>query len=85
MGHTLHIVKSVGSPHPWDLIAQHASTDEYMIVLIQDAVAARPPLAGPTFVLERDARARGASTTYPLIDDDRLVDLIWEADTVVVW
>jgi hypothetical protein len=86
MARMLHIVKSAGSPHPWDLLTQQASTGgAYTIVLIQGAVASRPPFACPTFVLERDAQTRGTSPPYPLIDDDRLVDLIWEADTVVVW
>jgi sulfur transfer complex TusBCD TusB component (DsrH family) len=83
---TLHIVKSSGSPPPWDLLAQESVTDgTCAIVLIQDAVATRSPLNCPTFVLERDAQTRGASTPYPLITDERLVDLIWESDNVVVW
>ncbi|MEW6682240.1 MAG: hypothetical protein AB1451_04850 [Nitrospirota bacterium] len=86
MAGTLHIVKSAGSVHPWDLLAhQTAATDSCSIILIQDAVAAQPGLPCPTFVLAGDAHARKTATPYPLIEDDRLMDMIWDADTVVVW
>jgi hypothetical protein len=83
---TLHIVKSAGPTHPWDLLAHQASAGgACVVVLIHDAVAARPDWACPTYVLQRDAQARGAATPFPLIDEERLVDLIWDAGTVVVW
>lgn len=85
MAKTLHLVKRVDGGFPWDVILPRATADSCSIVLIQDAVSATPPITCPTFVLERDAKTRGADPPYPLIDDTRLVDLIWDADSVVVW
>lgn len=86
MARTLHLVKSAQSIHPWDLFAPQATTtDSCAVVLIQDAVTAKSPVECPTFALARDVRTREANTPYPLIDDDRLMEMIWEADCVVVW
>lgn len=81
----LHIVKSAGTVHPWDLLAHQAATDSCTVVLIQDAVTARPAVPCRIFALARDVKARGAGTPHPTIDDDRFLDMIWEADSVVVW
>jgi hypothetical protein len=85
MANTLHLVKRVDGTYPWDLIGSRAAADTCAIVLIQDAVNAKPPMACPTVVLERDATTRGVAASYPLIDENRLVELIWEADSVLVW
>ncbi|MFZ5877445.1 MAG: hypothetical protein ACOYXU_13710 [Nitrospirota bacterium] len=85
MAKTLHLIKRVDNSYPWDLIGPRAAADTYSIVLIQDAVGAKPPMTCPTFVIERDAKTRGVTTSYPLIDETRLVELIWGADSVVVW
>ncbi len=86
MAKILHLVKSGAGNHPWDLLSQSALRDERAtVVLIQDAVTADPALPVPTFALAADAARRGVSPSCPLIDDERLLDLIWEADTVVVW
>jgi hypothetical protein len=86
MAGTLHIVRSAGAPHPWDLLAQQASaTESCTIVLIQDAVGATPALPCPTFALRNDAQTRGTDTPYPLITDERLLEMIWGAERVVVW
>jgi hypothetical protein len=83
---TLHIVKSPGTAHPWDLLAHQAATsDSCTVVLIQEGVTARPALPCRIVALARDVTARGTDTPHPLIDDDRLLDMIWEADAVVVW
>lgn len=85
MARILHLVKRADAVYPWNLILPRVAADACSVVLIHDAVNARPPLTCPTFVLAGDATARGVDVPYPLIDDDRLVDLIWEADSVVVW
>jgi sulfur transfer complex TusBCD TusB component (DsrH family) len=86
VGRTLHIVKSAGPIHPWDLLAQQtAASDSCSVVLIQDAVTATSPVPCPTFALARDVEARRADTPHPLIDDDRFLEMVWEADSVVVW
>lgn len=81
----MHIVKSAGTVHPWDLLAHQAALDSCTVVLIQDAVTARPAVPCRIFALARDVKARGADTPHPPIDDDRFLDMIWEADSVVVW
>ena len=86
MAKTLHLVKSAGRTHPWDLLSQHVSANaEASVVLIQDAVGANPGSPLPTFVLAPDAAQRGVSPSYPLIDDETLLTMILEAETVVVW
>jgi hypothetical protein len=85
MPKTLHLIKRVDGGFPWDLISPRTTSDTCSIVLVHDAVSAKPPITCPTFVLERDAKARGVDTPYPLIDDNRLLELIWDADSVVVW
>ena len=85
MARILHLVKRADTAYPWDLILPRAASDVCSVVLIHDAVNARPPVTCPTFVLASDAKTRGVDVPYPLIDDDRLVDLIWDADSVVVW
>lgn len=84
MASTLHIIKSSGAVHPWDLLTQQAS-ESLSVVLIQDAVTTQRSVPCPIFALARDVRARGADTSYPVIDDDRFLEMIWEADSVVVW
>jgi sulfur transfer complex TusBCD TusB component (DsrH family) len=83
---TLHVVKSAGTAHPWDLLAHQAATsDSCTVVLIQEAVTARPAVPCRIVALARDVAARGADTRHPLINDDRFLEMIWEADSVVVW
>lgn len=84
MGRTLHIIKSAGAVHPWDLLAEQVA-ESAAVVLIQDAVTASRSVPFPIFALARDVQTRGAVTPHHLIDDDRFLDMIWEADSVVVW
>lgn len=81
---TLHIIKSAGAVHPWDLLATQAP-ESLSVILIQDAVTAQRSAAYPIFALARDVQTRGTKTPHPVIDDDRFLDMIWEADSVVVW
>ena len=86
MADTLHIVKSAGTVHPWDLLAHHAAAPESCaVVLIQDAVTVRPAVPCRIFALARDVEVRGADTPHPVIDDDGFLRMIWDAETVVVW
>lgn len=83
MARTLHLVKSSRGPHPWDIL-QHVTGDA-AVVLIQEAVGADAGLALPTFASATDAAQRGIQPPYPLLDDDALLTMIWEAETVLVW
>jgi hypothetical protein len=86
MAKILHLVKSDAGNHPWDLLSQQASANtEVSVVLIQDAVTAHPNSPFPTFALAHDAAQRGVQPFYPLIDDETLLTMIWDAETVVVW
>jgi len=83
---TLHVIKSIGNHHPWDILSKPPLRDHSAsVILIQDAVAARADTLFPTFVLAPDAAKRGVKPPYPLIDDDQLLAMILEADTVMVW
>ena len=86
MAKTLHLVKSAGTSHPWDLLSTPSfQATDASIVLLQDAVVANVELQFPTFVLAPDAVRRGVTPPYSLINDDQLLDMILEADTVLVW
>lgn len=86
MAGTLHIVKSAGTAHPWDLLAHQAvASNSCTVVLIQDAVTACPAVPCRIVALARDVNARGVETPHPTIDDDGFLQLIWDAETVVVW
>lgn len=83
MARTLHLVKSSRGTHPWDIL-QHATGDA-AVVLIQEAVGAEAGLTLPVFASAADAARRGIRPPYPLLDDDALLTMIWEAETVCVW
>ena len=86
MAKILHLVKSGAGNHPWDLLSQQATANtEVSVVLIQDAVTAHPNSPFPTFALAHDAAQRGVQPFYPLIDDETLLTMILDAETVVVW
>ncbi len=85
MTRILHIIKSAGAIHPWDLLAQAAPAESCSVVLVQDAVTAHRSAPCPIFALARDVQTRGADTPHPVIDDDRFLEMIWEADSVAVW
>lgn len=86
MPNVLHLVKSSGPDHPWDILSQRAASNgQTSVVLIQDAVTTTARSPFPTFVLVPDAERRGIRSSYPLIDDEQLLDMILAAETVVVW
>jgi len=82
----LHIIKSTSPDHhPWDVLAHLPPERAGVVVLIHDAVGAPAGCPVPAYALASDAERRGVRPAYPVIDDARLLEMIWEADTVTVW
>jgi hypothetical protein len=84
MARVLHLLKDPGNRTALEVLAVQGRdpTISLVIVLLQAAARAGPaaPLPGEVYRLDGD----GASP-YPAIDHNRLLDLIFEADTVVTW
>lgn len=88
MARILHLITSTAAGRPWDLLRHTDPRSIAGIVLIQDARTAKPDLGGltvPTYILDPGARPGGAAPSFPVIDDETLLTMIWDADTVIVW
>lgn len=82
----LHIVKNPKDPHALKVIADRMKEDEVSILLIQDAVRIEPPLPDKAvFVLDEDAAERRVTPKFESIGYERMLKMILEADSVVVW
>jgi hypothetical protein len=81
----LHLIKDPANQTPFTVLAEQARdpANTLTVVLLQQAAALREALPGQVFRLaEQD---NGSHSPYPPIDHSRLLDLIFEADTVVTW
>jgi hypothetical protein len=81
----LHLIKDPANRTPFTVLVEQARdpANVLTVVLLQEAVAVREPLPGQVFRLA--ASANGGASPYPAIDHARLLDLIFDADTVVSW
>jgi hypothetical protein len=84
MARVLHLLKDPENRTALEVLALQGRDPaiSLVVVLLQAAARARPtaPFPGEVYRLDGD----GASP-YPGIDHARLLDLIFEADTVVTW
>lgn len=88
MTRILHLITSIDAGQPWDLLRHTDPRSIAGIVLMPDARTAKPDLAGltvPTCVLAAEATPGGPAPSFPVIDDETLLAMIWDADTVIVW
>jgi hypothetical protein len=83
MPRVLHIVTDRVSPVAFDVLAEQSRDPSITlaVVLAQEAADLTGPVPGEVFRLGDG----GAASPYPAIDHDRLLDLIFAADTVVTW
>jgi hypothetical protein len=81
----LHLIKDPANPMPFTVLAEQARdpANVLTVVLLQAAVVLREPLPGQVFRLATSGN--GGASPYPAIDHARLLDLIFDADTVVSW
>lgn len=86
MTHVLHLVKDPGNRVALEVIrAQGAdATVRLTVVLMHEAVRLREPLPGSVYRLHREDAPSGAAAPGS-IDASALLDLIFDADTVVAW
>lgn len=66
------------------LLAHDHHADDTTVVLLHDAVRLQEVPASRVFALDEDAAARGVSPSVPAISYRDLLELVFEADRVVV-
>jgi hypothetical protein len=87
MPHILHLVKDPANPAALEVIARQAGDPgmRVTVVLLQDAARLRLPLPGRVYRLDGDSDGSPAESSHPPLTHAALLDLIFEADTVVTW
>ncbi|MGH8058017.1 MAG: hypothetical protein ACREOH_12405 [Candidatus Entotheonellia bacterium] len=81
----LHILRSLKDESAWEIIGIQRATQPVVVLLLQDAVLAPPPLDVPMFACEADVQARGLPSSVPLVTYDQIVELIFACERVMVW
>lgn len=86
MPHVLHLVKDPGDRTALEVLAHQARDPgiRLTVVLLHEARRLTGPLPGDVYRLE-EAPDGSPGSRYPAIGHDRLLELIFAADTVVVW
>lgn len=87
MNRTLHILKEPTCSEALNLIEREAAfhPEDLTILLIQDAVKLTPSLGTKIYVLEEDAKARGVKSPFEPVDYEKMVEMVFAADTVTMW
>jgi sulfur relay protein TusB/DsrH len=83
----LHIIRSSDDPLAKRVIADisGAAGAEQTLLLMQDGVYTNPQGAANVFACSDDVAARGVTTDIPLVEYDRIVEMIFENDKVITW
>lgn len=86
MAHVLHLVKDPRLPIARETIRRQVEDPDtrVTVVLLPQAPAAALPPADRVYRLGAPPAGEEASP-YPTITHDQLLDLLFEADTVVAW
>ncbi len=88
MPHVLHLIRDPGQRTALEVLAHQARDPgiRLTVVLLHEARALTESLPGEIYRLEETPDGGPASPSpYPAIGHDRLLDLVFAADTVVVW
>jgi hypothetical protein len=82
MPRILHLIKDPARRIALDVVQRQAADPavSLAVVLMQDAAGLVEPLPGRVYRLGGDGRSR-----YPAVDHARLLEMIFEADSVVTW
>ncbi|MCX9015086.1 MAG: hypothetical protein OIN89_09915 [Candidatus Methanoperedens sp.] len=78
----LHIIRNPNDTTPFEIAKAQCSKHEVAVLLLHDAVYAKPDLSA--FASSDDAKARGV-TGHEMVDYDRIVAMLFEYDKVVSW
>lgn len=78
----LHIIRNPNDTTPFEIAKSQGNGNEVAVLLLHDAVYAKPDLT--TFAASCDAKARGV-TAHECVDYDRIVQMLFEYDKVVSW
>lgn len=82
----LHIVRSLDDSRALQTAAAHRELGhEVTLLLLHDAVLSRIAFPGPVHACADDVRARGGHCSFPTVDYDTVVRLLFEHDRVVSW
>lgn len=82
----LHIVSDAEDPHVRNIIDRQSQTADVQVtvVLVQNAVKMLPDWKARIYVQEDDAKKAGGAAAEP-ISYAKMLELLFEADTVTVW
>lgn len=78
----LHIIRNPNDSTPFEIAISQSKDHEVAVVLLHDAVYAKPGI--PAYACEADARARGV-TGHECVDYKGIVKMLFEYDKVVSW
>lgn len=78
----LHIIRNPNDTTPFEIAKAQGNEHDVAVLLLHDAVYAKPDVT--TFAASFDAKARGV-TGHELVDNDRIVAMLFEYDKVVSW
>ncbi len=78
----LHIIRNPNETTPLEIAKEQSNDNEVAILLLHDAVYAKPDLTA--FACAKDAEARGIKR-HECVDYDRIVEMLFEYDKVVLW
>ncbi len=78
----LHIIRNPNDETPLEIARAQSKDHEVAILLLHDAVYAKPDLT--TYACAADAEARGV-TGHENVGYDRIVKMLFEFDKVVSW
>jgi len=78
----LHIIRNPNDVTPLEIAKVESKEHEVAILLMHDAVYAHPDIRA--FACEKDVQARGV-TGHECVDYGRIVEMLFEYETVVSW
>jgi sulfur transfer complex TusBCD TusB component (DsrH family) len=78
----LHIIRNPNDATPLEIARAQSKDNEAAILLLHDAVYAKPDLK--TYACAKDAEARGV-TEHDCVDYGRIAEMLFEYDKVVSW
>ncbi len=82
----LHILRSLDDARAVETArAQREMGHDVALLLLHDAVLARPAFPGPISACADDVIARGGHCAYSTVDYDGVIRLMAEHDRVVSW
>ncbi len=78
----LHIIRNPNDTTPIEIARAQSREHDVAILLLHDAVYAKPDLT--TYACAKDAQARGV-TQHECVGYEKIVEMLFEYDKVVSW